>query len=325
VSANGGIPEVIVKTAGNEVGFAHPQILPDGKSVLFSRIITAAQCKIMVQSLKSGERKELFEGNAARYLPTGHIIYAVGSNLFAVRFDINALKVIGGPVPVVEGVLRISGAPQYAVSDSGTLVYVPRTETTSSPVQRTLVWVDRKGKEQSLAAHPNDYREPHISPDGTKLALSIGIGNGYGTDIWIWDIVRETMTRLTFNENSFYPLWTLDGRRVAFARMTNANNVDVFWKAADGTGGDEKLGSVPSTISWPCSWSSDGKILVTLEWITGRNDIELCRWRATINGDLCYKKNIVSSIRRFRLMGDGWRIHPMSRASARYMYVHSLR
>jgi serine/threonine-protein kinase len=132
---------------------------------------------------------------------------------------------------------------------------------------RTLVWVDRKGKEQPLAAQPNDYRDPHISPDGTKLALDIYTGDK--RDIWIYDLVRENMTRLTFNEGSNYPLWTIDGQRIAFVTGSDPSNGNwaVYRKSADGTGGDEKLGSVPGRlVVAPWSWSSDGKILVTFEY-----------------------------------------------------------
>jgi serine/threonine protein kinase/Tol biopolymer transport system component len=267
VSADGGTPEQIVKPAANELYLVHPQLLPDGKSIMFMRLTSTGN--MIVQSLKSGERKELFEGNAARYLPTGHIIYGSGNNLNAIRFDLNALKVIGGPVPVVEGMLPLMAAPQYTVSDSGTLVYITSAVSgTTASNQRTLVWVDRKGKEQPLAAQPNDYRNPHISPDGTKLALGINAGNK--SDIWIWDIVRETMTRLTFNEASADPLWTLDGKRVAFMTGLNLSEYAVCWKAANGTGGDEKLASGGGRAIVPWSWSKDEKILVTMEHI-GRN------------------------------------------------------
>ena len=128
----------------------------------------AAQTKIMVQSLKSGEPKELFAGLTARYLPTGHIVYKLpnNNNLFAIPFDLDRLEVQVDRFPVVEGVR------QYAISDSGTLVYIPGTAAAAAPGQRTLVWVDRKGKEEPLAAAPNDYRIPRISPDGTRVALS---------------------------------------------------------------------------------------------------------------------------------------------------------
>jgi len=262
ISANGGTPEQIIEPAENVFSFTHPQILPDEESVLFTSL-TLPQETIMVRSLKSGELKELFEGNGAKYLPTGHIMYGSGNSLFAVRFDINALKVIGGPVPVVESVFSINGS-QYAVSDSGTLVYIPGTaNSTTTSILRTLIWVDRNGKEEPLAAQPNAYVSPRISPDGTKVAMSINTG-GANADIWVWDILRETPTRLTFNEGSNSPLWSLDGKRVVFSSSVAPPNIAVYWKASDGTGVDEKLGSELNLA--PSSWSKDGKTLVVAKF-----------------------------------------------------------
>jgi eukaryotic-like serine/threonine-protein kinase len=262
VSANGGTPELIVKGAAY-----HPQLLPDGKSLLFS--FGDAPYKTIVQSLQSGERKELFAGDNARYLSTGHIVYGLGNNLFAVPFDFKTLKVTGGPVSVVEGIWRAASdvAPQYAVSDAGTLIYIPGQTSAVAGVQRTLAWVDGRGKEEPISAVPNDYRMPIISPDGTRVALTIYIGQK--SDIWIWDLTRETMTRLTFNETSASPLWTLDGQRIAF--VSGLNRSAVYWKAANGAGEDEKLGSAPDRSLSPCSWSSDGKTLVVLEFPGGYN------------------------------------------------------
>jgi serine/threonine protein kinase len=121
VSADGGTPESLLKAKSGV--FVSPQMLPDNKSVLFTDV---SQAKIVVQSLKTGERKELFPGDTARYLPTGHIIYVVGNNLFAVPFNLERLEVRGGQVPVIEGVLKIA-PPLYAVSDAGTLVYISGT------------------------------------------------------------------------------------------------------------------------------------------------------------------------------------------------------
>ena len=262
VSANGGTPETIVKAAENEI-IGAPQILPDGKSVLLTRLAPQPY-KVMVQSLKSGERKELFEGDAAKYLPTGHIVYAVGINLFAVPFDLNSLKVVGGPVPIVEGVLRAGGGPQYAVSDSGTLVYLPGRARSAATPGRTLVWVNRDGKEEPLPAEPQGYSTARISPDGTKVALQFITGGNY--DIWIWDLVRKTMTRLTFDPAAdVCPLWTPDGKRIAFA-SSREGGFKVYWKVADGTGKDEPIAmdSVPGKPGAPAAWSSDGKTLVLM-------------------------------------------------------------
>jgi dipeptidyl aminopeptidase/acylaminoacyl peptidase len=130
--------------------------------------------QIVLRSLESGERKVLFKGDIAHYLPTGHLVYPLGNNLMAVPFDINKLEVTGGPVPVIEDVFRLGPlmAPQYAISDSGTLVYVPGTMRTAGIDQRTLVWVDREGKDERLSASPNSYQCPRISPDGRWMVYT---------------------------------------------------------------------------------------------------------------------------------------------------------
>jgi eukaryotic-like serine/threonine-protein kinase len=270
VSANGGTSEQIVKPAENEL-IVHPQLLPDGKSVMFTSMISPR--RVCVQSLQTGERKDLFEGDTARYLPTGHIVYGMQNSLFAIQFDPNSLKVSGGPVSLVEGVLRAGGAPQYAVSDSGTLVYVPGTATVATTPGHTLVWVDRNGKEELLAAEPHQYFNVRISPDGTKVALDCA--GSANLDIWIWDLIRKTMTRLTFDAAmDLVPLWTKDGKRIAFA-SSRERRLNVWWRAADGTGKDEVLGSATDLERMPSAWSSDGKTLVMMAVGGGNANIEI--------------------------------------------------
>jgi serine/threonine protein kinase len=266
ISANGGTPEALIKAKSGVLAF--PQILPGGKSVLYTAAASQTQTTIMVQSLKSGEIKELSAGVGARYLPTGHIVYAVGNNLLGVPFDPDRLEASGGPVPIVEGVFRTFG-PQYAISDSGTLAYIPGTSGAGTP-GRTLVWVDRQGKEEPLTAPPKDYMYPKISPDGTRVALTIASPN---MDIWIWDLIRKTLTRLTFDEKAeIQSIWTPDGKRIVFASGNSGTN-DICWKAADGTGEVKKLGSVPDRTLLPWSFSSDGKNLVMVEIVGGGFDI----------------------------------------------------
>jgi serine/threonine-protein kinase len=185
----------------------------------------------------------------------------MGNNLLAVPFDLKTLKVTGGPVPLVEGVWRAIAeyAPQYAVSDSGTLVYIPGT--VGAATQRTLLWVDRKGKEVQIAAAPNNYQALSISPDGTKVALSV-YPSATKYDIWTLDLARSTMTRLTFNEASDTPLWTHDGKRIVFT-LGSANKWAVNWKAADGTGKEDQLIPEQDQLGYnPSSWSKDGKTLL---------------------------------------------------------------
>jgi eukaryotic-like serine/threonine-protein kinase len=263
ISANGGAPESLIKT---KPGGIDPRIISGGKSVLYT---TPSQpFRIMGQSLKSEEPKELFHGMNARYLPTGHIVYALENNLFAVPFDPDKLTVTGGHVPVIKGIYRATAA-QYAVSDSGTLIYIPDPGDAFTP-GRTLVWVDRRGREEPIAAIPNFYSNPNISPDGTRVAVTIGMRED--ADIWVWDLVRETLERLTLDRNEdLSPHWTPDGRRIVFFSYRDGIP-RVAWKAADGTGEIEIIGAeqqIPNLASYPESWSSDGKTLVLHQTFSG--------------------------------------------------------
>jgi serine/threonine-protein kinase len=261
VSASGGASESIIKTPSGLPEW--PQILPNGRSVLYAASFgqNTAQMKIMIQSLKTGESKELFPGISARYLPTGHIVFqlANNNNLFAIPFDLKKQAVAGRSVAIVEGV----GVRQYAISESGTLVYAPGSSSVASEFRRTLMWVDREGKEEALPAPPNYYQTPKISPDGKQVALVISTN---GTpQIWIWDLARETMTRLTFDKlSSFRPIWTPDGKRIIFTSYRDGIS-SICWKAADGTGEVQKICSAPDLYLKPYSCSSDGKTLAIEE------------------------------------------------------------
>jgi Tol biopolymer transport system component len=279
VSADGGTPELLIKgsliNAAKEGFPIAPQMLPDGKTVLFTNmtVTDVSNWQVGIQSLKSGERKILIRsGVGAFYCPTGHLVYTLVSNnvanLLAVPFDLDSLEVKGGSVSILEGV-RAS-----AISDSGTLVYVPQPRISTVPMGEaaatvaassgnTLVWVNRQGKEEPLAAAPNQYGFLGISPDGARVAVTVTTGGN--EDIWIWDIIRKTMTRLTFDEGSdLVPLWTPDGKRIVYFSGQEGLG-RICWKAADGTGGVTKLGSAPDRVILPFSWSKDAKTLALLE------------------------------------------------------------
>ena len=237
VSAAGGTPEVLVPLDLPVRGHG-PQILPGDKAVL----LTLGDgpnwndAQIVVHSLETGERKVLIEdGRDARHLPTGHLVYVLDGTLLAVPFDAERLEVTGGPVPMVEGIdsASPSGASQFSVSDTGSLVYVSGQTT-----KRTLVWVDREGREEVLKVEPRAFSHPRISPDGSRIALAL---RDQEEDIWIWDLARETLTRLTFAPGrDSYPVWTLDGQRLVFSSDRDGSQ-NLYWKAADGTGSVERL------------------------------------------------------------------------------------
>ena len=209
-------------------------------------------------------------GRDARYVATGHLLYVVSGTLLAVPFDEERLEVTGAPVPMVEGLettslIGNSGAAQYSVSETGSLVYVSH----SAQKARRLVWVDRHGSEEVLSAPPRAYYFPRLSPDGTRIALDI---RDQENDIWIWDVHRETMMRFTFHPGAdVNPTWTPDGQRVAFASARDGSQ-NLYWKSADGAGAVERLSESPN-VQLPYAFTPDGAGLVFVELNTNGVDV----------------------------------------------------
>jgi eukaryotic-like serine/threonine-protein kinase len=267
IPASGGRPEVLIPEK-KEI-FYHPRILPGGKAVIFT--IGPSPYKIAVQSLVSNERKVLFEGDCASYLSSGHIVYALSNNLYAVPFDPKKLELTGETAVVVEGVFRSSAlyAPQFAVSNTGTLVYT--TGAFSVVANSCLTWVDRQGKEEQIPAQANLYGSPRISPDGRLVALSIMKGGK--NSLWVWDVARASSTQLTlegYTDTS--PVWSPDGKRIYFSSL-RGGNYSVYWIAADGTGQPEPQSPRRNRTShWPRCFSADGRSIVLLIG-TGTYDI----------------------------------------------------
>jgi serine/threonine-protein kinase len=260
VAAGGGEPEVLTKLdpARGERGHYFPFVLPGGRGVLFT--ITAGSVsdrQVAVLDLKTRQRKVLIRsGSQAEYVETGHLVYADGGALWAVRFDLATLNVFGDPVPLVEQVLTL-GAADFTISRRGTLVYVPVAGGTS----RSLVWVSRQGAEEPIAAPPHAYTTARLSPDGKRAAIQ---SVDQRTDIWTWDFAREKLTRLTSGPGGNYgPLWTPDGRHVIFG-STRDNSPNLYRQAADGTGIVERL-TISARQQRPNAISPDATRLVLEE------------------------------------------------------------
>jgi Tol biopolymer transport system component len=216
VSAGGGTSEVLTTPdpAQGEIQHAYPQMLPSGQGLLFS-VVSEKGWFLDVATLPKGERRRLRQSpinNATIYLASGHLAYAEAGGLVAVPFDVATGELTGSPIPVLERVETTAfGGALFAISTSGTLVYLP---TITTLPQRTLVAVDREGRTRTLVAERGAYAHPRFSPDGQSLAVTIEGETGH--DIWIFDLRRGTRTRLTAGGNNAYPLWAPDSMTVAF-------------------------------------------------------------------------------------------------------------
>ena len=273
VSDQGGAFQPLSKLEPSEASHRWPDVLPDGRAVLFVGGNPQAMF-VAVQEIGTAKRKNLIQSAGfPKYAPSGHLLYVQGTTLMAVPFDAKRLEVRGAAVPVAEGISipANSGAAQYSFSSTGTLLYVSGGVDAA---QRKLVWVSRNGTEQILPAAPGDYDNPRLSPDGHRVALEVG------TQIWIYDLSRDALTRFTFEgTQSVDPVWTPDGKHISF-RSNKDGQPNIYWQLADGSGGLERL-TTGQFLHVPKSWSPDGQFLAFHEnnpvtkkdiWVLRLND-----------------------------------------------------
>ena len=265
VSSAGGVPEPLTTLEdgdGVEVRHDEPAFLSNGTAVLF-HIWSGSQdtAQLAVVSLQTGETRLLGDGFSPLYAPTGHLVYAqAGGSLWAVPFDADQLEVTGDPVPVLEGVrIEVGGAVQFTFADNGSAVYIARGMSRGN---RMLVWVDREGREEPLSVEAGAYGAVQISPDGTRVALRVE-GRQAARDLWVYDLVRDRTTQLTFDAAMDTPVWTPDGQRIIF-RSTREGEQGLLWKAADGTGQLERL-TTSASNQVPWSMTPDGQTLAYSE------------------------------------------------------------
>jgi serine/threonine-protein kinase len=273
VSAGGGPVKVLTRPdrARGQAVHLWPEVLPSGRAVTFTIGPTTPGVdagQIAVLDLQTQTQTVVVRGGShGHYITSGHLVYAAGGTLCAIAFDPVTLKTRGTAVPVVPDVAAIAGGDVDAVlADDGTLAYVRGTGLGAE--QRTLIWVDRQGRETAIAAPPRAYVYPRISPDGGRVVV-------YGAepmfDLWVWDVVRLTLTRLTFNRGlDTYPVWTPDGRRLLFASDRDGAR-NLYAQAADGTGAVERLTTIPNTQN-ATAITPDGTRLLFTEAVPQTND-----------------------------------------------------
>jgi len=283
VSSDGGTPKVVTEPEG--VGRPRfPQVLPGGRAMIYTRYSPGGAADVMLQPLPAGDRKTLMRGAYVRYAPSGHLLYIQDATLFAVPFDVARLAVIGSGVPVVEGIAAAPNAAggQFALSDSGTLMYVAGHSVSSDP---PISWMDRSGKTTPLLPKPSNWSNPRFSPDGTRLAIDLAEAS---MDVWVYDWARDTRTRLTFDPSvEMKPVWTPDGRRIVFSSNKDKAPLNLYWQRADGAGEIQRL-TTSEHNQYAGSWHLSGKYLAFMQenpttnpdiWILPMEGDEASGWK----------------------------------------------
>jgi Tol biopolymer transport system component len=296
VQSGGGTPVPVTKLGFGEVTHRWPQVLPGSQAILFTSstvVSNPEDANIDVISLKSGEKKTVARGGFyARFLPsssgagpagTGHLIYLHHSTLFAVPFDLGRLAATGSSTPVLEDVAGSTMAGgDFAFAQNGTFVYLSGKGTAAG---YPISWVDNSGQTQQLHAPISLYYTPRFSPDGKRLAFALS--NGHGSDIWVKDLDRDTLSRLSFlPDTNRGPVWTPDGKDIVFL-SSNRAAPGIYWIHSDGSGEAQRLTSGKFQET-PYSFSPDGKRLAFYQASGDGGSQEI--FTALIEGDAAHPK-----------------------------------
>jgi serine/threonine-protein kinase len=252
VSASGGPCEAISRVDPTEGDHRWPQMLPDGKHVLFTigREGAFDSARLAVLDLATHRYRTVLEGAAhGEYLPTGHLVFVRSGQMFAIRFDPDRLTPSGSPRVMVDPIFHVNtgGFAAYSFDASGTLIY-------STPRIDGFAWRDRHGETNAVAGPSGLFRYFALSPDGTRVALQ---QSGRG-DIEILQLDRGTSQPLTSEGMNHTPIWTPNGRAVTFSTLGKG----IVQRSVDGRSGELQLIETPDGDLAPWEWTRDGTTLL---------------------------------------------------------------
>jgi serine/threonine-protein kinase len=246
ISSSGGELTTLTRPAPErgEQDHVSPELLPRSRGVLYT--ITAPTggadaAQVAVLDLATGRSKVLLHGASdARYVSSGHLVYAAGASLRVIPFDLERLQTRGAPVTAEPRLVTSPlGTSEFVVSLDGTLAYVD-APATATRADRTLVWVDRRGREEPLPLPPGTYLQPRVSRDGRRVAVVVGEPDH---TILVLDLPRRNVGQLRVDRvTDFFPVWMPDGQHLVFASL-NPNQPGMFRRRADGTGTTDVLGT----------------------------------------------------------------------------------
>ena len=207
IAPGGGPPSPLVELGKGEMFLSFPQFLPGRNAVLVTTVHAPPSVEtntIDVVSLADSSRKTLVRGAvSAKYLSSGHVVYANRSGVFALPVNLDRVEPRGQPVRVLSDALfdRVTGGAQMDVSRGGTFVY-RKNPGVGGSTPMLVRWIDATGSQVPLLDEPGLYTEkPRLSPDGLSVALTVR--DGADQDIYVFSPQRGSKTRVTHGGATF--------------------------------------------------------------------------------------------------------------------------
>jgi len=284
IPQNGGKIETmtIPDPARQEQGHRWPEVLPDGDSILFSimKSFGANDAETEVFSIKTRIWHTVLPNASNAHYLSGHLLYVHAGTLMVVPFDLKSLSVTGTPAQVLHGVLasQDDGFSNLAVSPSGNLAYVNGPERTDRVSSTHLVWVSRDGRESPASPTVRGYEDMSIAPDHKLAAFTIPADPVW--NIWVLDLQRANLNRLTFTGDNRDPLWSPDRRHIAYTSYRDGH-FGIYWSTVDGSSPEQKLASTQFEPS-AAAFTPDGKKLIFTQEVTTTN---VNCWEVAVTGD----------------------------------------
>ncbi|HKR59003.1 MAG TPA: protein kinase, partial [Pyrinomonadaceae bacterium] len=268
VSAQGGSPTLATKVAEKEEAHRWPYLLPDGRHFVFLADAERTEDhNIRVGSFDSTESQILFPAiTRIAYSPPGYLLYVSQGALVAHPFNVRTLKTTGDPMPITEHIAQLGGNHEFdfSVSNNGVLAYQ------SGNPNSQLTWFDPEGKKLGTVGEPADYSTVALSPDERRAALGLLDADGRASDLWVTDVVRGNLTRLTFDPQSDSDaIWSPDGSQIVFSSNRAGDGFTNLFLKASGGASEEQVIVKSEATKFPTDWSRDGTTILFESWLKG--------------------------------------------------------
>jgi Tol biopolymer transport system component len=286
VHASGGQPErlALPDATRAERGFLRPAVLPGSESILYAVVLTDGSTRIAARRIGASDAVTVVEGAFGPKYVSRRLVFGQADRVMATDFDAATLRVAGSPTLVASGVFNKGADANIAGASDGTMVYVSGHYT---PPLNRLAWVDRSGKHAatSIGAELESPRSLRISPDGQRVALTAGpAGQG---QIWIYDLTGAAQpTKLTFQDHNLFPIWSPDGKQIAFTRRASSGN-GMLRTPADGSKVQPEPLTTDAVFGVPSAWSPDGAFIFFTKpqpskaWVLSLANHEAHQWLQT--------------------------------------------